>query len=167
MFGSLGDTPIRVNEWGEDIKQTPEGANPLYYNWFDPMNGRIGTTDPVKVEIYNLFMATEDPGVIPNVPQQIQSRRIAVPGSDTQIEITTEEANKMMKQLGTQRTEVLGGLVTSDWYKDLDTESKVILIKNVYNAFSNGTVSVDGERFNMEWYDYKLSIINDRLYNNQ
>jgi hypothetical protein len=90
-----------------------------------------------------------------------------VPGSDTQIEITTEEANKMMKQLGTQRTEVLGGLVTSDWYKDLDTESKVILIKNVYNAFSNGTVSVDGERFNMEWYDYKLSIINDRLYNNQ
>ena len=167
MFGSLGDTPIRVNEWGEDIKQTPEGANPLYYNWFDPMNGRIGTTDPVKVEIYNLFMATEDPGVIPNVPQQIQSRRITVPGSDTQIEITTEEANKMMKQLGTQRTEVLGGLVTSDWYKDLDTESKVILIKNVYNAFSNGTVSVDGERFNMEWYDYKLSIINDRLYNNQ
>lgn len=167
MFGVLGDTPIRVNEWGEDIKQTPEGANPLYYNWFDPMNGRIGTTDPVKVEIYNLFMATEDPSVIPNVPQQIQSRRLTVPGSDVLVDITVEEANKMMKQLGEQRTQVLRGVITSDWYKELDNETKVILIKNINNSVADGSISIDGERYNMDWYNYKLSIISDRLYNEQ
>ena len=167
MFGALGDTPIRVNEWGEDIKQTPEGANPLYYNWFDPMNGRIGTTDPVKVEIYNLFMATEDPSVIPNVPQQIQSRRLTVPGSDVLVDITVEEANKMMKQLGEQRTQVLRGVITSDWYKELDNETKVILIKNINNSVADGSISIDGERYNMDWYNYKLSIISDRLYNEQ
>ena len=167
MFGVLGDVPIRVNEWGEDIKQTPEGANPLYYNWFDPTNGRIGTTDPVKVEIYNLFMQTEDPGVIPGVPVEIQSRKLTVPGSDVRVEINADEANKLMKMLGTQRMDVLKGMIESEDWKSYDTETKVVLIKNIYNKMGNGNISIDGERFNFDWYNYKLDIIQNRLFSEQ
>jgi hypothetical protein len=167
MFGTLGDVPIRVNEWGEDIKQTPEGANPLYYNWFDPTNGRIGTTDPVKVEIYNLFIQTEDPGVIPGVPVEIQSRKLTVPGSDIRVEINTDEANKLMRQLGTQRMEVLNSLITSEDWKTYDTETRVMLLKNVYNNIGDGKISIDGERFNFDWYNHKLDIIQARLFSEQ
>lgn len=167
MFGSLGDVPIRVNEWGEDIKQTPEGANPLYYNWFDPTNGRIGTTDPVKVEIYNLFMQTEDPGVIPGVPVEIQSRKLTVPGSDIRVEIDTDEANKLMRMLGTQRMDVLRSMIESEDWKSYDTETRVILVKNVYNNIGDGKISIDGERFNFDWYNHKLDIIQSRLFSEQ
>ena len=167
MFGVLGDVPIRVNEWGEDIKQTPEGANPLYYNWFDPTNGRIGTTDPVKVEIYNLFMQTEDPGVIPGVPVEIQSRKLTVPGSDIRVEINTDDANKLMRMLGTQRMDVLKGMIESEDWKSYDTETKVVLIKNIYNKMGNGNISIEGERFNFDWYNHKLDIIQSRLFSEQ
>ena len=163
-FGVLSDAPIRVNEWGEDIKQTPEGANPLYYNWFDPINGRIGTTDPVKVEVYNLFMATEDPKVIPNVPSQIVSRRLTVPGSEIMVDITTEEANKLLSLMGTQRTKVMRDVIESDYWKTYDNETKAIILGNIYNSVSNGYVTMDGERFNFDWYNYKLDIIAERLY---
>ena len=112
-------------------------------------------------------MQTEDPGVIPGVPVEIQSRRLTVPGSDIRVEIDTDEANKLMRMLGTQRMEVLRSMIESEDWKSYDTETRVMLVKNVYNNIGDGKISIDGERFNFDWYNHKLDIIQSRLFSEQ
>jgi hypothetical protein len=114
-----------------------------------------------------LFMQTEDPGVIPGVPVEIQSRKLSVPGSDIRVEINTDEANKLMRMLGTQRMDVLKGMIESEDWKSYDTETRVMLVKNVYNNIGDGNISIDGERFNFDWYNHKLDIIQSRLFSEQ
>ena len=79
-FGHLGgDFPVRVDWKGEPIKQTPEGADPFFYNMFDIRKARQGESDPVSNEIYRLFEETEEIPAVIGTPSFASRRDVSVP----------------------------------------------------------------------------------------
>lgn len=62
------DMARRIDIWGREVPQTPEGADPVLYNFVDVTKGREVSYDPITIGIYKIFKATEDGDVIPPKP---------------------------------------------------------------------------------------------------
>ncbi|NBW23626.1 MAG: hypothetical protein EBR82_88350, partial [Caulobacteraceae bacterium] len=62
------DIARRVDIWGRDVPQTPEGADPVAYNFLDVTKGREVAYDKITIGVYRLFKETEDGDVIPPKP---------------------------------------------------------------------------------------------------
>jgi len=58
----------RVDLWGRDVPQTPEGADPFAYNFLDVTKGREVAYDKITLGVYELFKQTDDGDVVPPKP---------------------------------------------------------------------------------------------------
>lgn len=65
------DLPVKVDLWGRPVAQTPKGANPWVYNFFDITKSREIPDDAVAVTLYNLWRKTGDSAVFPSLPERI------------------------------------------------------------------------------------------------
>jgi hypothetical protein len=60
----------RVDLWGREVPQTPEGADPFMYNFLDVTKGREVAYDKITLGVYKIFKETEDGDVIPAKPSR-------------------------------------------------------------------------------------------------
>lgn len=58
----------RIDLWGREVPQTPEGTDPFMYNFLDVTKGRKVSYDKITLGVYKLFKETEDGDVIPPKP---------------------------------------------------------------------------------------------------
>jgi hypothetical protein len=166
----------RVNIWGESITQTPEGGGsmvlgddneyPWLYNTFGVFKSRISSTDPVKVEVYNLFKETGDTDVIPGYPMPVGKLKIQLTKSEAAyhglnvnephyIDVMPKDAHAMMKMFGTQRYSEIKRLVTSSSYQKMNNSRKISALKAIYNRNARGTY--DGGMY--PWKAYRNSMV--------
>lgn len=66
--GAGDDLATRVDLWGRDVPQTPEGADPFAYNFLDVTKGREVAYDKITLGVYELFKQTDDGDVVPPKP---------------------------------------------------------------------------------------------------
>lgn len=172
----------RVNIWGESITQTPEGGGslilgdgdeyPWLYNTFGVFKSRISSTDPVKVEIYNLFKETGDTDVIPGYPMPVGKLKIQLTKSEAAyyglnvnephyIDVMPKDAHAMMKSFGTYRYNEIKRFVTSSSYERMTNAQKISGLKSIYNRNSRGTY--DGGMY--PWKSYRDGMVRNYFLN--
>ena len=172
----------RVNIWGESITQTPEGGgslmlgdgdeHPWLYNTFGVFKSRISSTDPVKIEIYNLFKETGDTDVIPGYPMPVGKLKIQLTKSEAAyhglnvnepnyIDVMPKDAHAMMKTFGAYRYNEIKRFVTSNSYERMTNAQKISGLKSIYNRNSRGTY--DGGMY--PWKSYRDGMVRNYFLN--
>lgn len=124
--GADEDLPRRIDIWGREIPQTPEGADPIAYNFFDFSKGREATYDPITIGIYKLFKDTEDGDVIPPKP----SRTFNI--DNVKYRLSPELYEKYSKIRGTANRAAAESLLNSSQFKSLRKEDKVRVLRSAY-----------------------------------
>ena len=167
-FGAIGrgddPAPVRINIWGEKIHQTPEGTNPVFYEFLDPTGTRLTTDDPLKVELYNLYKRTGDEDALPSIPSLIMSKRVVRDKGLSGINFTTQEANELLMLLGQERTKEMRNAINGVYWNRLPDEKKVEIIKDINNKYSRGYITLDklGNRKNFKWYIRREELIRQK-----
>jgi hypothetical protein len=124
--GADEDVPRRIDVWGREIPQTPEGADPIAYNFLDVTKGRTATYDPITIEIYRLFKKTEDGDVIPPKPQ----RNFTI--DNVKYRLSPELYEEYSKVRGRANRMAAEELFKSKEFRSLTREEKVVAIRNAY-----------------------------------
>ncbi len=124
--GADEDLPRRIDVWGREIPQTPEGADPVAYNFLDVTKGRNATYDPITIEIYRLFKETEDGDVIPPKPQ----RNFTI--DNVKYRLSPELYEEYSKVRGRANRRAAEELFRSKEFRSLTREEKVVAIRNAY-----------------------------------
>jgi hypothetical protein len=124
--GADEDLPRRIDVWGREIPQTPEGADPIAYNFLDVTKGRTATYDPITIEIYRLFKETEDGDVIPPKPQ----RNFTI--DNVKYRLSPELYEEYSKVRGRANRRAAEELFRSKDFRSLTREEKVVAIRNSY-----------------------------------
>lgn len=124
--GADEDLPRRIDVWGREIPQTPEGADPIAYNFLDVTKGREATYDPITIGIYKLFKDTEDGDVIPPKP----SRTFNI--DNVKYRLSPELYEKYSKIRGRANRAVAESLLKSDQFKRLPKADKVRVLRSAY-----------------------------------
>jgi len=124
--GADEDLPRRIDVWGREIPQTPEGADPVAYNFLDVTKGRNATYDPITIEIYRLFKETEDGDVIPPKPQ----RNFTI--DNVKYRLSPELYEEYSKVRGRANRRAAEELFRSKEFRSLTKEEKVVAIRNAY-----------------------------------
>lgn len=121
------DLPIRVNMWGNKIKRTPEGANPIAYQLFDVSKYKNIEDDKVTQELYKMYTETNNADVLP--PE--------VQGSFTEkkqtYKLNVRDKIEFETVVGEERRKAIETLLDSTEYKNADTEDKITKIKSAYS----------------------------------
>ena len=166
-FGQGTPAPVRVNIWGERIPQTPDGTNPLFYEFLDPTGTRLTTNDPTKVELWNLYKRTNDEDAFPSIPSQVSNRELTVPYDERNAMISTGEANELMMLLGQERKKLLDVVVGQPAWDTYSDETRLNLVRGINNQFANGYYRDGaGDIHYYSWYLRKLELINERKSGN-
>ena len=159
--------PIRVNWKGEKIKQTPDGASPSLYQLLDVTKSREGSSDPVAIEGFRLFVETGEVAKAFNTPQFSQSvyRNIKSPtfrgkkrdallayfeeiptfvqdGVEFRMNFNAEQINQAMALAAQLRYQETLTLVRSNAYQGLDDEQRLAAIAKIYEKY-NGIIELD------------------------
>jgi len=124
--GADEDLPRRIDVWGREIPQTPEGADPVAYNFLDVTKGRNATYDPITIEIYRLFKETEDGDVIPPKPQ----RNFTI--DNVKYRLSPELYEEYSKVRGRANRRAAEELFRNKEFRSLTKEEKVVAIRNAY-----------------------------------
>ncbi len=182
--------PIRVDWKGNDIKQTPTGADPTIYHIFDITSARKGEADPVSNEIYRLYENLGDisevvgtPGYakkkklnVPNISSKKMYRAInRLPRNYTWIEdddfvasslyLTIAEINGLMKLSGKERYAKLEQLTKTDFYKKANDAKKLEMLNEINEGYDS-SLEMDG--YLLRAHSIKiLDIMQDRYENEQ
>jgi hypothetical protein len=120
-FGFAGATegiPLKLDFWGRPIKQTPEGANPIFYNFLDMSKSRSIPNDPVSLEMLHLFHATGNKEIIPPSPQ----KKFTV--KNTTYGLTPDEYTSYAQKVGQERRKLMERLVSSPSYLRMPDDRK-------------------------------------------
>ena len=128
-FGVLGlddYLPLKRDLWGKPVKQTPEGRNALLYHLFDISKNRQVTSDPVALELYDLWRTTAKREVIPSIPE----RSITVENKD--IPLTSKQYERYVELVGQKRRSNMDRLVVNPRFQDLSKEQKIKVIDLAY-----------------------------------
>ena len=125
--GADEDIPRRIDVWGREVPQTPEGADPIAYNFFDVTKGREVTYDPITLEIYKIFKATEDGDVIPPKPQ----RNFVI--DNVKYRLSPELYEEYSIARGRANRQAAEQLIRSPGFRKLSTEDKVVALRSAYN----------------------------------
>ena len=126
--GAMKDIPTRVDFWGRPVKQTPEGADPILYNFLDMSKSRDIPNDPVSLELLHLYHATGDKDVIPSSPQKTYTYK------NTTYGLTPDEYNRYATIVGESKRRLVEKLINKQSYMSMDDEKKTILFKKMLNA---------------------------------
>lgn len=168
--------PPRIDLVGREIKQTPEGKNPLYYHLVSVFKGREVDTHPVVNEYYRLMNAVEDGSWLPSAPSRLtnyfytvsktdvgKSRyakitELAGQGNKPKIRFTEEELVSMQKTFFTDLTNNVEQLMKQDVYKKASDEEKVEKIKEMIAWTRKPTFTLSRDKFGTvkgkaNWYN--------------
>jgi len=122
------DFPVRVDMWGEKIKRTPDGKNPLFHQLFDVSKSQTVPHDEKSLEIYNVYRQTLNTKVVPNLP----SRIISYNGKKYKV-LKDKEHNTLYNEyaavLGKSRAKMMDKLMSKSSYKESNIERKSELIE--------------------------------------
>jgi hypothetical protein len=124
--GADEDLPRRIDIWGREVPQTPEGADPVLYNFVDVTKGREVAYDPVTISIYKIFKATEDGDVIP--PKPLRNFTI----KNTSYRLSPELYETYSKMRGKANRQVAEQLLKDSTFKKMSNDEKVIVLRRGY-----------------------------------
>ena len=124
--GADEDLPRRIDIWGREVPQTPEGADPVLYNFVDVTKGREVAYDPVTLSIYKIFKATEDGDVIP--PKPLRNFTI----KNTSYRLSPELYETYSKMRGKANRQVVEQLLRDSTFKKMSNDEKVIVLRRGY-----------------------------------
>lgn len=123
---NLEKLPLTRNIWGEPVKQTPEGENPYFYNFFDVTRSRSVKSDESNLFLYKLWKETKNPDVLPSVPD----RNITIKG--TTYRLTEEQYADFQEEVGRRRKAIVDRDVESPTFITADPEFQIKRLKNGY-----------------------------------
>jgi len=125
--GYAEDLPRKIDIWGREIPQTPEGADPVMYNFFDFTKSREATYDKTTLAIYKLFKETENGDVIP--PKPLEQFMIG----NEKYRLSPELYEKYSKIRGRANRAAAEALLGDIGFKRLGSEDKVRALKSAYS----------------------------------
>jgi hypothetical protein len=125
--GYAEDLPKKIDIWGREIPQTPEGADPVMYNFFDFTKSREATYDKTTLAIYKLFKETENGDVIP--PKPLEQFMIG----NEKYRLSPELYEKYSKIRGRANRAAAEALLSDDGFKRLGSEDKARALKSAYS----------------------------------
>jgi len=125
--GYAEDLPRKIDIWGREIPQTPEGADPVMYNFFDFTKSREATYDKTTLAIYKLFKETENGDVIP--PKPLEQFMIG----NEKYRLSPELYEKYSKIRGRANRAAAEALLGDTGFKRLGSEDKVRALKSAYS----------------------------------
>jgi len=130
---NLEKLPLTRNLWGEPIKQTPEGENPFFYNFFDVTRSRSVKSDESNLFLYKLWKDTRNPDVLPSVP----GRNITIKG--TTYRLTEEQYADFQEEVGRRRKALVDRDVESPTFIVAEPEFQIKRLKKNYEkGFEDG-----------------------------
>jgi len=127
------DMPRRIDIWGRDIPQTPEGADPVLYNFFDVTKSREVSYDPITLGIYKIFKATEDGDVIP--PKPLRNFTI----KNVSYRLSPELYESYSKMRGRSYRRVAETMLKDEGFKRMSNENKAIVLRRAYAQVGDDT----------------------------
>jgi len=130
---NLEKLPLTRNLWGEPIKQTPEGENPFFYNFFDVTRSRSVKSDESNLFLYRLWKDTKNPDALPSVP----GRNITIKG--TTYRLTEEQYADLQEEVGRRRKALVDRDVESPTFIVAEPEFQIKRLKKNYEkGFEDG-----------------------------
>jgi len=120
------DMARRIDIWGRDIPQTPEGADPIMYNFFDVTKSRDVSYDPITLGIYNIFKATEDGDVIP--PKPLRNFTI----KNVSYRLSPELYESYSKMRGQSYRKAAETMFKDQGFKRMSNEDKTTVLRKAY-----------------------------------
>ena len=120
------DLARRIDIWGRDIPQTPEGADPIMYNFFDVTKSRDVSYDPITLGIYKIFKATEDGDVIP--PKPLRNFTI----KNVSYRLSPELYESYSKMRGQSYRKAAETMFKDQGFKRMTNEDKATVLRKAY-----------------------------------
>lgn len=120
------DLALKINLWGEPIKQTPEGADAWLYQLFDVTKHRQLMVKPESKFIYDLYLKTEDSDVLPSVP----SRTLII--KNKKLYLTDKQYEEYLRVIGKGRYEKFHKVLESGKLKDKTDEQKIDYLNDIW-----------------------------------
>ena len=188
---STSDLPIRVNWKGEDIPQTPDERNGVFYHLFDITNASQGASDAVTNEIWRLYNTTGHASLIAGTPKYANyyGGRIDVPNLIKSKEkralrmldreytflededfvaakmfFDVETLARVMRVSGRDRFKAAEELISSDSYQSMGDDERLKLLNKLSENY-NSAVELDRGRFRPHTIEL-LNIFQD-IYENE
>jgi hypothetical protein len=124
--GADEDMARRIDIWGRDIPQTPEGADPIMYNFFDVTKSRDVSYDPITLGIYKIFKATEDGDVIP--PKPLRNFTI----KNVSYRLSPELYESYSKMRGQSYRKAAETMFKDQGFKRMTNEDKATVLRRAY-----------------------------------
>ena len=120
------DMPRRIDIWGREVPQTPEGADPIAYNFFDVTKGREVSYDPITLGIYKIFKATDDGDVVP--PKPLRNFTL----DNVKYRLDPELYEDYAKMRGRANRRAAEAMFADKDFKRMKNEEKVIVLRSAY-----------------------------------
>jgi hypothetical protein len=120
------DMPRRIDIWGREVPQTPEGADPIAYNFFDVTKGREISYDPITLGIYKIFKATDDGDVVP--PKPLRNFTL----DNVKYRLDPELYEDYARMRGKANRRAAEAMFDDKTFKRMKDEDKVIVLRSAY-----------------------------------
>jgi hypothetical protein len=120
------DMPRRIDIWGREVPQTPEGADPIAYNFFDVTKGREVSYDPITLGIYKIFKATDDGDVVP--PKPLRNFTL----DNVKYRLDPELYEDYSRMRGRANRRAAEAMFVDKDFKRMKNEEKVIVLRSAY-----------------------------------
>jgi len=120
------DMPRRIDIWGREVPQTPEGADPIAYNFFDVTKGREVSYDPITLGIYKIFKATDDGDVVP--PKPLRNFTL----DNVKYRLDPELYEDYSRMRGRANRGAAEAMFADKDFKRMKNEEKVIVLRSAY-----------------------------------
>jgi len=120
------DMPRRIDIWGREVPQTPEGADPIAYNFFDVTKGREVSYDPITLGIYKIFKATDDGDVVP--PKPLRNFTL----DNVKYRLDPELYEDYARMRGKANRRAAEAMFDDKTFKRMKDEDKVIVLRSAY-----------------------------------
>lgn len=120
------DMPRRIDIWGREVPQTPEGADPVAYNFFDVTKGREVSYDPITLGIYKIFKATDDGDVVP--PKPLRNFTL----DNVKYRLDPELYEDYARMRGRANRKAAEAMFADKDFKRMRNEDKVIVLRSAY-----------------------------------
>jgi hypothetical protein len=120
--------PLKRDLWGKPMLETPKGANALLYHFFDISKGKQVTSDPVALELYDLWRSTGETRVIPSIPERrltFESYRFPLP---------PDKYEKYVELIGAYRYAMVREMVENPEWQAETVEGRVKKLDSAYRT---------------------------------
>lgn len=117
--------------WGNEVKQSENVLQRAYENFISPYARKESTATEIDENIKEVFNATGDNGVIPNVPKN------TIKFDNETYKMTAKEYTTYKQTYGQTANDLLEDLFRTTTYKTAGAEEKADMINDVYDYASD------------------------------